>query len=183
MTKRGGIVIELLDLEKAHAFLMKAVRSRDTEKIKGEGHKHLSPGHPDYRRDGEVEPMEKACYNFFSRETEEGDVTFSPGCLVGTAFHLAGVSFEFMTLNGLEHADSYEFMKALQDSGLAVGATNLGGRFLSRCQTRQDSGRTWGEAIRLTLKDLKEEEANYSYQGTVSWGTDAEIAWIREQQV
>lgn len=177
-------MIELLDLEKAHAFLMKAVRSRDTETTKGEDYKHYGPHHPDWDEHlaREVSP---ACYNFFGHiKGADGERVLQPGCLIGTAFYEAGVMLEWMEQHNMEHSYAHEVMSSLVDRGMAAGCTTRGSDFLSECQSLQDAGKSWGEAIAIILKRFKGDEEYLARElPSRVWGTEAEVAWIREYQV
>jgi len=77
---------------------------------------------------------------------QEGDGSLTPGCIVGTALHLGGLSLEAM------HAENYGQIGFLLESDWCGLTADPDAKMLLRVvQAHQDNGFTWGEAVRRAL--------------------------------
>jgi hypothetical protein len=70
-----------------------------------------------------------------------------PSCLVGQILHKHGVSLEDLAAN--------EFQGAWSVSERYAGADYHAKFFLDVAQGKQDSGMSWGEAVRLAVEHVK----------------------------
>lgn len=74
-----------------------------------------------------------------------GDVVQTPGCFVGNVLHRLGVSLEYLT--GCEHMRAGAVIASLEvDNVLKMSFASR--QMLVTIQSAQDSGKTWGEAVK-----------------------------------
>jgi hypothetical protein len=99
------------------------------------------------------------CYYLPQTDAPDNSPKKRTGCLIGTMFTLAGVPAEVLEQN--EHAGVRVVLRNLQNRDIIdiAGETDIIDEYLTRAQTQQDTGATWGEAY-----DYAEQYPDYAEQ-------------------
>lgn len=80
------------------------------------------------------------CYNTHT----DGDGNLTPGCLVGSIFHLSGVPLERIPREGSAQLVTDELRRDGEETVLVTKKALV---FLNQAQSYQDRGTTWGKSI------------------------------------
>jgi hypothetical protein len=111
---------------------------------------------------------EGSCVNLFVERDEDGDLSFTPACLVGSVIVKAGINPRVMWWRDAARGALHSVLVAL---GNLLTVTASAEDYLRTIQTRQDRGSTWAQAH----TDALEFVLRYNHSAD-----ESELAWMMQ---
>lgn len=132
--------MKYIDLSEAHRLAQKAVKFRG----------------PDFKYQ---DMFDDTLCQYVAYDTEGNEVA---ACLVGVALTIdeAGNDSLFYWLSGLDENVLVDELAYIGESAHLFEMTPDAVRFLRTCQSLQDDGKTWGEALQAAINDTYKENLN-----------------------
>lgn len=131
--------IPVLGMDKAKELVSLAIAEKGEEYV--------------YQREGTVCSYVHQVGEVWDEESDAYEEDYSsavPGCLVGHALHLGGVSLQVLSSYNLD--GSHDLLNALKRVNEIGEVSQPAARYLSQVQGSQDNGASWGLANEAALR-------------------------------
>lgn len=147
--------IPVLGMDKAKELVSLAIAERGEEYV--------------YQREGTVCSYVHQVDEVWDEESDTYEEDYSsaiPGCLVGHALHLGGISLQVLSSYNLDGSD--DLLHALKRVNEIGEVSDRAAHYLSQVQGSQDNGASWGLANEAALRGkmlCKKFDANGMFTG------------------